>query len=155
MLLLDAVDELRQLSAVDVKVLARRWRPFLLDLVDQVPPGLLFDACLMRAAGREDDLDAFVADRADGHVLQVVRIDASLERCRQVFGLELVAQFLALLHLLVLVDFVNQDGASYQVYSQLESALSLLVAMRSASDGDGSTNSGTTQKVIRQKKFRM
>jgi hypothetical protein len=62
-------------------------RVFLLDLVQQLAPGLLLGRNLVRAAGRQDDLEAGVAGDADGDVVQVVRVDARLEPAGELFRL--------------------------------------------------------------------
>src|SRR5437870_12553478 len=79
----------------------------------------------MLAAGRQNQLHARVADRADGDVVQVVRVDALFEPGDQVLRLIAVGQFAV--RKLVEIDLVDEDGAAHQIDAESEAALAVLI----------------------------
>src|SRR5262249_59995037 len=77
------------------------------------------------ATGGQNQLDARAADRADGDVVQVVRVDALFEPSDEVLRLVAAGQ-LAVLKL-VEIDLVDKDGAADQIDAEPEAALAVLI----------------------------
>ncbi len=93
-------------------------------------PGLLGLLRLESAAGGQNDLDAHVADRPDGHVVKIGRVDAPFQGGGKLLGVEI-------LRLAVGIDFVNENRSTHQVHAELEAALAGVVARHGLANDHG------------------
>ena len=122
---LNSRDELVGSATARVEVGVFELRPVFADRVQQLAPEPFIDFRLMLAAGRQNQFHARVADRADGDVVQVVRVDALFEPGDEVLRLVAVGQFAV--RKLVEIDLVDEDGAADQVHAEPEAALAVLI----------------------------
>ena len=152
--LFDPARQFLRVAARDVQVGFLQAGPFLHGFVNQFLPMLLRHPFLMGAASRQHDLDAGLAHRANGDVVQVIGIDAPLERGGQHFG-PVVLRELAF-GKAVHVHFVNQDGAADEVHAQPEVqpfAIGFVMVIGDAHDDRGREHRNQADQNSRVKGF--
>ena len=152
-LLVDAGNELNGSADGDLVLLGL---PLLRNLAQQILPDLVFGLRLVFAACGQDDLDAVVAHRANGDVVEVGGVDAPLERRRQLLRAVTLQPLLPVgpLAEFVQVHAIDQVRSAGQIHAQLEAAFALVVLVEGVGhDGDGQKHGDRAENDLPEKSF--